>query len=316
MNKTVSLVLKIGITIGILFVLFRLVPYHELIDVYRKSKKIFILYGFLINVFIFLLTIFRWKLLLTSLGVKATTRETFSASFSGLFFNLIFPSFVAGDIFRGFSISNRHGQSHKVASSVLMDRFSGAFGLTVVALFSFLFGRRLLPHGQILFALFILCGIVGFVSLLIFSKTFFSFFAKILKKDSSLKVKVIEFHDQLYFFRKHPKVFFQSLLISIPVQALVAVMFFITSKAFDLHVGMMYFLILVPLIMMIALIPITIGGIGTREAAVVYFFSFVGITKSVSLGLSLLNLAFGIILGLLGGVFYVTVHHRRLQPRS
>ncbi|MEI8349961.1 MAG: lysylphosphatidylglycerol synthase transmembrane domain-containing protein [Candidatus Omnitrophota bacterium] len=316
MNKKVSLILKLVITVGILFVLFRLVPYHELLDVYRRSNKVFILYGFLVNVFIFMLTIFRWKLLLSSLGIKASTHEAFSASFSGLFFNLIFPSFVAGDIFRGFSISNRHGQSHKVASSVLMDRFSGAFGLTIVALFSFIFGRKLLPHGQILIALFILCAIVGFVSLLIFSKTFFSFFARIFKKGSPLKEKVVSFHDQLYFFRKNPKVFLKSLLISVPVQALVAVMFFITSKAFDLHVSIMYFFILVPLIMMIALIPITIGGIGTREAAVVYFFSFVGIAKSVSLGLSLLNLAFGIILGLFGGIFYVTVHHRRLQPRS
>jgi uncharacterized membrane protein YbhN (UPF0104 family) len=93
-------------------------------------------------------------------------------------------------------------------------------------------------------------------------------------------------------------------------------MFFVTSKAFGLDLGIIYFLILVPIIMMIALIPITIAGAGTREAAAVYFFSLVGINKSIGLGMSLLNLAFTIFIGLLGGIFYVTIYHRRLQSPS
>jgi uncharacterized membrane protein YbhN (UPF0104 family) len=197
-----------------------------------------------------------------------------------------------------------------------MDRFSGSVALVFIALFSFMLGWRLLKQKEVIFSLLLLCSIIGLASLIIFSKRFFSFFAKIFKNNSPLKNKLISFHDQLYFFRKNPSVFIKSMFFSLPIQFLTPVMFFVTSKAFGLDLGIIYFLILVPIIMMIALIPITIAGAGTREAAAVYFFSLVGINKSIGLGMSLLNLAFTIFIGLLGGIFYVTIYHRRLQSPS
>jgi uncharacterized protein (TIRG00374 family) len=248
--------------------------------------------------------------------VKASVKEVFYSYFSGLFFNLIFHSFVAGDIFRGFSISKRHGEAKKVASSVLMDRFSGAVGLVLVAFFSYIGGRRFVTDKEVVFSLIILCIIITFVSLIIFSKHVFSFLTNIFKNGSKFKEKIVAFHDHLYFFRKNPAVFFKSMLFSVPIQILTPLQFFVASRAFGVDTGIIYFFILVPIIMMIALIPITIAGAGTREAAAVYFFSLIGIEKSIALSFSLLNLAFTIFIGLLGGIFYVTFYHRRLQSYS
>jgi uncharacterized protein (TIRG00374 family) len=316
MNKNVSIILKIFVSLGILFVLFKLVPYQELIETYKYSKKIYILFGFIIFFITFIISIVRWKLLLFALGVKATFRDAFYSSFAGLFFNLIFPSFVAGDIFRGAAVSNRHGEAKKVASSVLMDRFSGCFALALVALVSFFFGRRLIPQKQVFYLLLILCALIGFASFLIFSKTFFSFFAKILREDSVIKNKVVGFHDQLYFFRKNPEVFLKSMLFSIPIQILSAISFFVVSRAFGVTVGAIYFLILIPIIMMIALTPITIAGLGLREGAAVSLLPLVGISKNVAFSISLSNLFFTLFVGILGGIFYVAVYHRWLQPDS
>jgi uncharacterized protein (TIRG00374 family) len=316
MNKTVSVILKVFISLGMLFVLFKLVPYHELMETYKHSNKIYIFLGFIVFFLTFVISTIRWKYLLSALGVKVTLHDTFYSSFAGLFFNLIFPSFVAGDIFKGFTISNQHGETAKVASSVLMDRFSGSFGLMLVALVSYFAGRSLFSQQSVFYSLLILCGLIGFASLLIFSKTFFSFFAAVFKKNSSFKNKIVSFHDQLYFFRKNPKVFLNSLLFSVPIQILSPISFFIVSKAFGLHVHLIYFLILIPIVMMIALVPITIAGAGLREGAVVYFFTLIGIAKQISLGISLLNLAFTIFVGLCGGIFYVTVYHRWLQSRA
>jgi uncharacterized protein (TIRG00374 family) len=313
MNKKISIILKVFISLGLLFVLFKLVPYQELIETYKHSKKIYIFLGFIVCFLTFIISTVRWKFLLSSLGIKATLQDAFSSSFTGLFFNLIFPSFVAGDIFRGVAISNRHGEAKKVASSVLMDRFSGCFALALVAFFSFFAGRNFFNQKSVLYTLVILCALIALASFFIFSKTFFSFFINFLPKKSAFRQKINNFHDQLYFFRKKPLIFLKSLLFSIPIQILSPVSFFVISKAFGLHIEIIYFLILIPIVMMIAFIPITIAGAGLREGATVYFFTLVGIEKSVSLSMSLLNLVFTIILGLAGGFFYVTVYHRRLQ---
>ena len=316
MKKRFFFIFRIIVSAAILFALFKFVPYQHLIEIYKEADKVYILYGFLVFLLCNIAASFRWRFLLSSLGVKISARETLYAFFSGLFFNLFFPSFVAGDVFRGFSVSYRHGQTQKVASSVLMDRFSGATALTLLALISFIAGRKLMPAEGIAIPLGVLCLILLFASAIIFSRRFFSFLIQILGKENAFKKKLISFHGQLYFFRQNPRVFLKSMLFSFPIQVLGAMSFFVVSKAFGLTLGPIYFLVLVPIVIAIALIPITIAGAGTREAASVYFFSLLGVDKGVGLSISLLNLVFMVSLGILGGIIYVSLYHRWLQRRT
>ncbi|UCC95738.1 MAG: flippase-like domain-containing protein [Candidatus Omnitrophota bacterium] len=316
LNRKVFFIFRILVSFALLFALFKFVPYRQLKEIYRDSHKIYILLGFVIFFFLHIIGVGRWRCILLSLGIKVRWREALYAFFSGLFFNLFFLSFVAGDTFRGFGLSHRYGNLKGIASSVLMDRLSGAVALNCVALISFLIGRHLLPQREVLFALILLSLIIGGAALIIFSKTFFSCMLVIFKKESFFKKQLMTFHDQLYFFRQHPKAFMRTLAYSFPIQLLTPLSFFVVSKAFGLQLPILYFFIVVPIVCAIALIPITIAGAGTREAATVYFFSLVGVAKSIGLGISLLNLVFIIILGILGGVLYVSVYHRWLQPHS
>lgn len=316
MNKKLFFIFRLAVSCGLIFALIKLVPYKDLVGIYRQSHKGYLLLG-MSSLFagIFLLVI-RWRFLLSALGVKVPLREIFLSFFSGLFFNLFFPSFVAGDVFRSFGITRRHGQLKKVASSVLMDRFSGLAAVTVIGLAAFIIGYDLLPQYQVFSSLGLLCLGLSFILSAIFSKRFFLFLLRVLKKNSGLRTKLLNFHEQLFFFRKNPRYFLGAILLSLPPQILTVASFFIVSKALGLEVKFIYFMILVPIIMVIAFIPVTIAGIGTREAAAVYFFSLAGIEKSAGLGISLVNLVFLILMGIIGGILYVGVYHRWLQPRS
>jgi len=323
LDKKVSLFLRILVTIGLLYYLFKRVPYRDLIDIFVNSDKIYIFLSFLIFFISISLGMLRWRFLLHSLGLKVTYPEATGTYLSCYFFNLFFPSFVAGDVFRGASIASRHGEMKKVFSSVLMDRFSGAFGLALVTAISFIlaicfnfFESIDFPYKEVAGAIFSISAIVALASLFIFSKRVFSFSLKILKKESALRNKLINFHDQLYFFRKKPKVFLKSLCYSIPIQMLAPIAFFISSKAFGLDLGFVYFLILTPIIMAIAIIPISIAGLGIRENAAVFFFCLVGVKANIGTGMSLLNGAFLILLGVFGGLFYVSLYHRWIQSRT
>lgn len=313
MRKKIFFLLRVIITIAIFFVIFKFIPYQRLISVYRNSQKTYLSFAFIIFLFSLCLGIARWKILLTSVGVAVSFREAFYSYLSGLFFNLFFPSFVAGDLFRGFGISQCHGKASKIASTVLMDRFSGCFALTAVALVSFLFLDDWAQKTQVLLPIFILVLIVIFLSFTIFNRSFFNFLLKIFRKGSLLRNKLSLFHDQLYFFKENLFVFYKSLLLSLLIHIMIPIGFFIASLAFALTLSPIVFLTLIPIIMVAAFVPITIAGIGTREALLVYFLSGYGVVESIGLGISLVNLCFLISTGLLGGVFYVTVYHRWLQ---
>ncbi|MCD6227907.1 MAG: flippase-like domain-containing protein, partial [Candidatus Omnitrophica bacterium] len=116
------------------------------------------------------------------------------------------------------------------------------------------------------------------------------------------------------FLRKRPSIFWRTAIyFSLPVQIVTVFSFFFVCKSFYIDLDLVYFFIFVPIIMLIAFLPITVAGIGTREAATIYFFSKVGLSRPVSLGMSVMNLVFLIGISLIGGIIYVMVYHRWLE---
>jgi uncharacterized protein (TIRG00374 family) len=257
----------------------------------------------------------RWWVVLADLGVKVSFREVLYAFFSGMFFNLFFPSLLAGDFFRGYALHYRHGKTKRVASSVVMDRFSGMLALGLIAVVALLFGYRRFLVAQVLLPLAVLLTGLSAMSLIVFSKRIFLFSISKVKKGSAFRQKLISFHDQLHVFKRKPTVFLRAMFFSTLIQLAIPVSFFLAARAFSVEAGLLSFLILVPLIITIASIPITIAGAGAREVASVYLFTPIGVERSISLSVSLLNLAFMVGFGILGGVLYVAVYHRWLQRR-
>jgi len=315
-NNKYFFIIRMVVSFILVFVLFRFVPYKELAQIFIDSQKLYILLGFLAVFCGILMAVVRWRFLLSALGVIISFKEAFLAYLSGFFFNLFFPSFVAGDIFRGLSVSYRHGHPGKIASTVLMDRFAGFTALVVFASFSFFLGLRTILSVQFIYFLILIILIFISVFLLIFSKRIFLFLVRILKEGSYLSQRLISFHDRLRFFKKNPQLFLKVLLFSLSLQLLTVFVYFLNSKAFGIELPFTYFLIIVPVVMVVAILPITIAGAGTRDIAAVYFFSLVGIERSVALGLSLLNLTAIFILGIIGGILYLVVYHRFLQKRT
>ena len=201
MKSKLFVILRIFVTVGIFVALFKFVPYQKLIQLYKNCNKNYLLLSFIIFSMGPAIGIFRWKFLLFSVGIKSSLSEIASAFFSGLFFNLFFPSFIAGDVFRGFSISCQHKDKAKIASTIIMDRFSGGMALIFLCLVSFFFGKSTLVRIEVMIPLAIFCLIALFFSFFIFSRRFFHFFANMLKKNPRFSEKITSFHDKLYFLK-------------------------------------------------------------------------------------------------------------------
>jgi len=102
-------------------------------------------------------------------------------------------------------------------------------------------------------------------------------------------------------------------MISILAQIILAVEFYLTARGMHQHIALVYFIIFSPIVCVVTSLP-SIGGLGFREIGWVSLFFLVGVPKEVAGGLSLINSAFTIISGLLGGLLYVvTLSSRRVQ---
>jgi hypothetical protein len=313
-KKLIFFFLRLFVTSGLLIILFKFIPYQKLLQIYKDSRKEYIFLGLLIFFISLNIGILRWKYILFCLGVRLPLKEAFYSFFCGLFFNLFFPSFIAQDLFRGFSIVYRYKELEKVTASLFMDRYSGTIALSFLSFFSLFLKPKLIYRREVIIPVMFIFSATLFVYLSIFNKRIFKLFLNLFKKNSSLVEKIKKFHHQFYFFKKNPYLFLKIMIFSFLTQILTCFSFFIISKAFYLDLNLIYFFILVPVVTVISLIPITIAGLGTREAASVYFFSFLGVEKSIALGISLVNFFFWVFTAFLGGIIYVSVYYRRFQP--
>ena len=93
-----------------------------------------------------------------------------------------------------------------------------------------------------------------------------------LKFFPSLRKRAGDFHDILYYFMRSRRNFAITLMFSFLIQILNNMSFIMAAKAFGIHSGFGVFFALVPIISIVAMIPVTVGGLGTREAASLYFF--------------------------------------------
>ncbi len=317
MRKRIHFILRLFVSFGILFVLFGIVPYDDIISQFEHIDLRLFLWGFLIFICLHLIGILRWKVCLSALGVYSKYKDLFLLFFSGLFFNVLFPSVVAQDVFRASILSfDKKEDAKKTIASVVIDRFSGLVSLCIVAVLALLAGITVINDTSIILAVSALAVIVAIISGVFFSRRIFNFFMFIFKHMPNIRDKLKKFHDNLYFFRQNPKAFLKVMFLAFIIQLGTPVSFYLLGLSFGIQIPAIIYFVLIPVIMTISLIPVTIAGLGTGQAAGVYFFSQVGVDEARAFGVSLLISFFYIILGVCGGILYVTFYNRRLQSHK
>ena len=75
--------------------------------------------------------------------------------------------------------------------------------------------------------------------------------------------------------------------------------------ALGIDLSLTAFIFIVPIVATIAMIPISIGGIGLRENSLVFIMVAMGVSNEKAALCSLLILFMLIIMGIIGGIIYI-----------
>lgn len=272
-------------------------------------------------------------MLLDARKAGVSSLRVFSSFSGGLFFNLFTPSTIGGDLSRSIDLG-AHTKSYSViAATVLLDRLSGFAGLVIVATISLIFGYRLINDFSVYFTVFLFAVLLGGIFLVLFNEGIYRRLNRSavnpstslgISPEQSRRAKRGKFwenfrklHSEIYFFRRHPAVLYANLGCSILIQAGASLFSYFLLRALNTRISILYPLVFNPVITVITSIPISIGGLGLRDASSIFFYSKAGVAKDVALAQSLLNFAVIVSFGLIAGIIYVsTLHYRRLQPHQ
>lgn len=317
-KNTLLLLLRISISILLLVLLFKInkIDLQVLINDIKGADKRLLATGFLFFFLVYLLGFFRWRMLLKTSGINISLKRLISSFSGGIFFSIFLPSTIGGDLVRAADLAGHTKKVKEVIATVFLDRLSGYMGLVFVILLALLLDRDLIADKVVFSSVSAIIILLAAGLLVLFNSTIYSGITRFLSSPGAGKIKetIKNMHQEIHVFRHHKKMIALNLLISFIIQLIGPVSIYFIALALGVKINFIYFLIFLPIIGAITLLPIALGGLGLREGLFVVYFAKAGVVKQLALAMSLLSFSFVVFYGAIGGLIYVlTVHHRRLQ---
>ena len=95
----------------------------------------------------------KWKILLAADSIRMPFHSLWASYLIGSFFNLFLPSTIGGDAYRIADVGRRTGKTARAAASILSDRITGFFALSVYGFGAALLARPLVQRWENWFVL-------------------------------------------------------------------------------------------------------------------------------------------------------------------
>ncbi len=305
MKSALSFFGRFALSGGLLFWLFKNINWVETINAFKSAEWHLLFGAFAVNFLINIICLVRWQIFMQALDLKAPIGSVFRYFFIGLFGNLFLPTSIGGDVVKAIGLSNRVGQKPKVVASILLDRLSGFGGLVVLALTAYVFGHAIIDAPAVIIPVLVLTVLSLSIGLMLFHDQVYEFCCRIFKRVPRLHVALMEMHADVVLMKRRKRTAVGCVAISVLAQVLGAYMYFLIAMALGQKVGFVYFLVFTPIVCAISFLP-SIGGLGFREFGWVHFLKLQGVSQGIAMSISLISFFFVIVIGVLGGVLYVT----------
>jgi glycosyltransferase 2 family protein len=304
-------ILRIVVSAGLIAFLLTKIPLSEVWNNIQQTQLTYILVVFLLIISGILLSSYKWKLLLSSLGLNRPLGKLVEAYFIGTFFNNILPTTIGGDVIRTMRISAGSGKTSAVAVTVLVERATGLIALLFYALAAWGYTAIFLPDIDITQTAKLGFTVIGtltailIILIFLFMTNRLTAFRKKIIKSLHIAKFMAPIEEALLICGKQKRVLFYTLGISFIFQFTAVLSNYCIALSLGIHLPFVYFLLFVPVISLALMLPISIGGIGVRESLNVLLWANVGLSSSLAISMSFISFILLAAVGSAGGIIYV-----------
>ncbi|MBI4620199.1 MAG: flippase-like domain-containing protein [Desulfobacterales bacterium] len=268
----------------ILILIIWKIDFHRLTQIMGTLEIDILIVVLLLNLPVLFIKSLRWRYILKLQSISYSLSQTFISYLSGLFVGIVTPGRL-GEAIKIFYLKEDQGiPLSKGLSGVLADRL---FDLCFLILFGILGIWYLRIFGQLnqLTMIFIFLAIVAIFIYLISKNRFKDFIVSFFgQKFDGLIISLEQF---LTGFKDlaRPKIILPGFLT-----VLSYIVYFIQCHlillSLSIKIDFLMTVFLMSLINLASLVPISILGIGTREAAMIYLFALINIPKEEAIAFS------------------------------
>lgn len=269
--------LKVLLSAVLIYFIFTKIRLADVLDILKKSHPLYLFLALVFFVLSKVVAAVRLNGYFHQLNLFLTHVSNLKLYLLGMFYNLFLPGGIGGDAYKGYLIRKKFGMdTKKVISVLVLDRLSGLLLLYIYASVLALFlDAAVLIKYRILVALGIFVSLLSFW---ILNKKYFSFVLP---------------------------VYWKSFGYSALVQLAQLCSVLCILKSLHLEVATIPYLFIFLMSSIVAVLPMTIGGIGSREVVFLYGALWLGLDENTSVGISVVFFLLTATVSLAGVVFHV-----------
>lgn len=201
----------------------------------------------------------------------------------GFLYQNFLPAGFGGDVVRTGALVQGGQQLIQAANSVLLARLTGLWSIVLLACLFVPFYALETGWSS---ALPIVLGALGALALAIAGSAILFGVPKNLW-ENFLPERLRTWHNELRAYLGQPKLLLNALLVSIFIQVLAVSVNASIARTLGLPISFGILLLSIPLVNLVVLLPISIGGFGVREGAYYYLLSKFGVNAGQAVLLSL-----------------------------
>ena len=260
---------------------------------------------------------YRLKILMDTVGSNVSYPRLLLIYFIGMFFNTVLPTIVGGDAVRIAYLRQATGRLDCAAAATITERAIGVGALVIIALGALGFA----PSGEAGMAvkLSVLVVSAGFLAAmaLLFSPWVYRLASRCMRalRLEKLERFTRELQEAVATYRRRPAVLIITLLLSLLAEFIMIGLYGLLAYGMGLRVHPAFFLMAVPITVLVSMAPITISGLGVRELTWVFFLSEQGVPEADAIALSLMWFILVTAASAFGGPAFVFWRKRRRGPQ-
>ncbi len=261
MKKKLKLLLKILFTAGALWFVLHKVDIEKLKEALSGAEPLWLFGAFILFNLSKIAGALRLNIYFRAIGLKLTESYNLVLYYVGMFYNLFLPGGIGGDGYKVYLLNKHYKSGVKpLLQAVLLDRLSGLAALVLYACLLF--------------------AASSYAEIYPFAMPLALFFALLVFPVSYLATKL--------FFRTYLPVFKTTMLWGLGVQFLQLLCAWMIVESLGAGGYLVEYLTLFLISSVVAVLPLTIGGVGIRELTFLYGLGWLGLEPSTGVTFSFL----------------------------
>jgi glycosyltransferase 2 family protein len=296
--------LRIGLGFGIIALLLTQIDLEAALRAVLAARLELLVLGFAIVLASRLLAAVRWYLLLRGRHAAVTPFGVVRLMFVSDFVGYFMPGSIGVEVLRIYGLAKTIADPALSATSVVVERVVALLVLVVLVLVGTASRPSALP-AEIDPLAWLCLGLLVLAVLAIIARPTRRLALRLLPGDRLARIRrgLQSVFAALDTYRSRPGLIAASLLLALVFQLMRCASVTVGAAAFGHPLPFTFIMVVYPVMLLISLLPITIAGLGVREAGYVYFLGLGGMPAEVALPLALIQRLFTV-LGTLPGAWW------------